>query len=151
MNKMSYIAKTQIYDGSTPLKPRIEKFLQLYLKNGNATLSHRLAGFRSVKNNQVCSSKLLSRQSVKKRLEFLQNQLVDKEIWNTKEIIKRIQIEAETATKSFDRTKALELLGKSKAMFTEKVKHSGELKTNTQPVVCVLTETAKKELEKLIG
>lgn len=50
-------------------------------------------------------------------------------------VLKRLVKEAETGVKAFERLKALELIGKNKKMFTDKVEHSGSVEAKVKVYV----------------
>ena len=70
------------------LSPKQEKFVQEYIKSGNATQSYIKAGY-SENGADVSASRLLGNASVQKRLEELQNAstnkfIIDKEFLTEK-------------------------------------------------------------------
>jgi len=70
------------------LSPKQEKFVQEYIKSGNATQSYIKAGY-SENGADVSASRLLGNASVKKRLEELKNAstkkfIIDKEFLTEK-------------------------------------------------------------------
>jgi len=81
------------------------------------------------------------------------SKLADEKLWSKQKIIEKIQEEVEkTTTKTWGKLKGLELLGRTKAAFIDKmsVKHSGKVE-NTQTNVFVVDKATSNELKKITG
>jgi phage terminase small subunit len=151
MSKMSFISKSkESYTGASPLKNiRFEKFAQQFVRTNNITLSAITAGY-SRKTAPQRGSFLRNKSDISKRIDFMLERLANKSIWDKQKIIEKLQLEAEAQTnKAYERIRALELLGKSKAIFIERIRHYGEVKS-TNPVICVINKETEKELKNLI-
>lgn len=111
------------------LTPKQEKFCQEYMKTGNASEAYRRAyNTKRMKDNSIHQKAwdMLQKPKIKdKMLEY--NEKIEKTL------IAEVSELQEFWTKMFRdeemnpqfRLKGSELLGKSKAAFTEKVEHSG--------------------------
>jgi phage terminase small subunit len=150
--KMEFIADTKKYDGSTPLKRiKFEKFIQWYIKTNNVTLSAVNAGYPQATAAQKGST-IKAREDVTLRYNYLMSKLADEKLWCKQKILEKIQTEAEaTNNKPWERIKALELLGRSKALFIDKIKHSGKIEGQTQANIFVTDKATANELRKITG
>lgn len=99
------------------LTNRQAKLVEEYVKSGNLTEATRLAGYTS----PSCAQRQLKKPHVAAYVTSLRAQLAPV-IWDASEIINRIQTLAETGKQEQTKTKCLELLARTKAMLTDKVK-----------------------------
>jgi phage terminase small subunit len=150
--KMEFIADTKKYDGSTPLKRiKFEKFIQWYIKTNNVTLSAVNAGYPQATAAQKGST-IKAREDVTLRYNYLMSKLADEKLWDKTKILQKIQEEIEKPiTKQWEKLKGLELLGRSKALFIDKVKHSGKIEGSSQANVFVVDNKTAQELKKITG
>lgn len=120
-----------------------EAFCREYIKSGNATESYKLAGY-SVKSDNAAGvegHKLLRNPKIQKRLKDRMQEISDKSIVKEVEILEILsriargtevitevevtlqgeKVEVDRAPSIPNRIKALELLGKRYAMWTDKI------------------------------
>lgn len=109
------------YDGSTKLHDaRQERYCQEYIKDLNNYQAALRAGYkqRSARNT---ASRLMSYHYIKKRIGFLSQKVAKKTEITTEKILNGIlEIAEGKKTHEMAKLKAWELLGKYKAMFTER-------------------------------
>lgn len=115
------------------LTQKQRNFADAYLASGHAGNSYRTAFEVDGKKlkQSTCStegSKLLKNPNVKNYLEDRRKELTKKAVMTADEILQEIaSIAVDTTVRPSDRLKALELLGKNQAMFTDKVEQSGAM------------------------
>ena len=150
--KMEFIVDQKKYDGSTALKRvKFEKFIQWYIKTNNVTLSAVNAGYPA-HTAAAKGSQIKAREDVQLRYNYLMSKLADEKLWDKAKIIQKIQDEVEKATtKTWEKLKGLELLGRTKGAFVDKVKHSGKIEGNTPTNVFVVDKATSNELKKITG
>lgn len=102
------------------LTERRRRFVEAYLLNPNATVAAREAGY-STHTAHVLGSRQLKRPDVQTAIKEAQTKATEAAGITIEWIADRLQTEATTAEKPADRTRALELLGKWRGMFIERV------------------------------
>ena len=116
------------------LNEKQRAFADYYLMNNNAGESYRLAydptGDRKLTQGSCYTqgSRLLQNVKVSEYLNVRRAELQSERVLTTQQILEEItQLATDRGVKPADRLKALELLGKSQALFTDKLRHEGEL------------------------
>ena len=112
------------------LTAKQKQFCIEYLKDFNGTQAAIRAGY-SDKAAKEQASENLTKTNIKEYVQKLADQITGND---NKIIIENIRFWVETRDdvecNRSDRLKASDLLGKYKAMFTEKIQHSGDMKIN---------------------
>lgn len=135
--KMEAIAATE---GMHPLtNAEYETIVQTILKDPMTDLQALSIQY---KHNRTWCYKLLQLPAVRARYDYLFSKLATKAILTRDSIINGIQEEIKKATRPADRLKGWELLGKSLALFTDKIRHEGLPKR-----IIMRTSTGKEELD----
>lgn len=120
--KMNFIVQDPNL-GCMPLKdPESEKILQDILTNPSQNLvdlGHKYG------HGDTFVYKLLYKDECRARYNWLMSKTAIKAICTRDQIVNGILQETKTAQKSADRLKAWELLGKTMALFTDKIEHTG--------------------------
>lgn len=122
-------------------KMRWEQFCLEYIKDGNASEAAVRSGFKQSHNRHL-GSKLSNSNYLKPRIEYLQQQKLEKVEVTVDWILKQLKDIANGREKTADKIRALDLLGRHLAMFTDKVKHEGLPKR-----IIIRNETSKVEEE----
>lgn len=148
--KMEFIVDKKPYDGTTALRRvKFEKFIQWYIKTNNVTLSAINAGYPQ-HTAAVKGSQIKNRDDVQLRYSYLLTKLASDKLWCKEKILEKIQVEAESVhSKPFERIKALELLGRSKALFQDKMRISGKIEGIQPANVFVIDNATASELKKI--
>lgn len=113
---------------------------------GNATVAARIAGY---KTPHVDGARVLAIARVKAVMEALRASSEDAKIATAQELrqfwtaVQRGEIPKNEPASMRDRIKASELLGKSQAMFLDRVEHSGQPQTQIAIVVHTPEEQAR--------
>ena len=115
----------EVIDPSQPLKDqRQETFCLEYLKEPIGQVAAEIAGYsHRTARHQAC--RLLTRDNIKNRLEFLRSKIQKKFDIESEWVLLKLQTLATSARRESDRIRCLELIGKYFALFTDKVKHEG--------------------------
>lgn len=128
-----------------------QKFVDYYIKTGNATDAAIKAGY-SEKTAAITGHENLRKPNVKQAIDARNKQLEDERIADIKEIksfwttVLRGDGNGENEWYDVkDRIKASELLAKTTGAFIEKVEHSGEINHNHN----VMNKLTEDELRKL--
>ena len=135
------------------MTPKQKLFISEYLKDFNATRAAIAAGYSEDTARQIGSENLSKpdiRDAVK---QYIDTALSDDAMSLKKRIVDELQGMAFGAADDVSqgaRLKALELLGKYMALFTEKVEHSGEIKTKTEIDLSSMSKAARKELRGVL-
>lgn len=112
---------SKTYDGSSPLQNTLhEEAIQYAL--ANPTFSKEVISAKFEKNPLWFFRMLRDSEPFYKRYIHLQNEAAKRNLMSREEIIKKIELETESPHSNI-RLKALEMLCKTKAMFTENIKH----------------------------
>jgi len=99
-----------------PLTERQRKFVEAYMKTGNATEAARLSGY---KNANTQGPRLLVKEGIQ---DAIANRVAaDSEVWDRRRLLKFWTDMAQSAEGDNNRLKASEYLGKAQAMFTQKI------------------------------
>lgn len=127
------------YDGSTPLKRVMqEMFVNSLLQGMSQKKAYQNAGYKS-KNPEVQASILIRNDKVKKRLEYRKQQIRAENEDKVSKIRKNLEAVAyNESEKTNDRLKALELLGKTEAMFSDRLIHTPEIPQLSQEQIALL-------------
>ena len=116
------------------INPKQKIFCEEYAKHGNGTLAYRTA-YPTVKKDgtaKVNASKLLTNTNIKKHIESLSSKATNSRIMSIIELREFwSDMARDTGTRTQERLKASELLGKSNGAFLERVEHSVDNKTIT--------------------
>ncbi len=107
-----------------PLSPKRQRFVAEYLVDNNATAAAKRAGY-SARTAKQQGSRLLTSVDVQQAVAERTLALAEKVEVNAEWVVTRLRALALGAAKESDRIRALELLGKHLAMFTERVQHIG--------------------------
>lgn len=126
------------------LSVKQELFIEAYLgkAKGNATEACRLAGYAGNENTlkQMASENLAKpyiKAAITKRLA------VNKKIMSADEVLEGLTAIAKQEEEAAgNRIRAMELLGKHHQLFTDQIKHSGEVEITT-PVLNVILSSGK--------
>lgn len=110
------------------LNDKQKAFCREYVKDFNATQAAVRSGYSEKTANRI-ASRMLSKVDIQKYIEQLKQDLTKDTKVTVEWIAEQLTDIAIQSEKDSDRIKALELLGKYKAMFTEKqkVEHSGAM------------------------
>lgn len=124
------------------MTPKQARFVEEYLFDLNATQAAIRAGY-SVKTARSVGAENLTKPDIQAAIQALQaNRSARVELTTDFVVQELIKIIKDRDTPSGARVSALVALGKHQAMFTDKVQHSGTVKTMT-------TEEINAELERL--
>lgn len=109
------------------LTPKQERFIQEYIRSGNASDALRKAGY-SPKYANTHVNKMLQNASIKARLDELQEQL-RQETEDIATTVTQFWIEMlkNESARTADRLKASELLAKAGGLFITKVENVGDI------------------------
>jgi len=114
------------------LTAKQKQFCIEYLKDFNGTQAAIRAGYSKDTANEQ-SSRLLINVNVKKKIQKLADEILGNDI---KFILENVyfwqSVRDDKEQSTTDRLKASDLLGKYKAMFTEKIEHSGGVNINIE-------------------
>lgn len=110
------------------LNDKQKAFCREYVKDFNATQAAVRSGYSEKTANRI-ASRMLSKVDIQKYIEQLKQELTKDTKVTVEWIAEQLTDIAIQSERDSDRIKALELLGKYKAMFTEKskVEHSGQM------------------------
>jgi phage terminase small subunit len=109
------------------LTDKRKAFVDEYLKDSNATQAAVRAGY-SAKSASIIGCRLLKEPQVSAALASARDKVSRRNELSVDEIVAELRrIAFGAAETESNQLKALELLGRYKAMFTEKTEHSGEL------------------------
>ena len=116
---------------------RQRKFVEAYMKTGNALESARLAGYKSP---HPTGARLLQKATIKKAIE--ERVESDPAVWGRKELIRFWTEMAQSADGDNNRLKASELLAKAEAMFVQKmeVQHNFQNKSDDEVLEDVIAD-----------
>ena len=124
------------------------KFCNHYIKHRNATKAAEVAGYKGDKKQlSVIGNENLKKVSIKEYVEKRIEKIDKKQILSLQEVLEEITsiaLEKET-TSSRDRLKALELLGKTHAAFTDKIESTNK---NINKYETMSDEELEKELKQ---
>lgn len=133
--------------------PRMLAFAIEYAKTGNGAASARAAGYTAA-YAEARAHDLLRDPRVQAELASLRDVATQSAEVDLAQVIRDLKAIAHgdlarfraggVGVKLADKIRALELLGKSKALFVEKVEHSGEVKTQAPVINLTLTAPAAK-------
>jgi phage terminase small subunit len=97
-------------------------FCEKYVECGNATEAAEVTGYSKGASARKAAYRLNKRQEIRDYIESVRQSLRPHS-WQPHEIVERLQTIADKKDgKDSDKCKALELLGKAHAMFTDRVK-----------------------------
>lgn len=109
-------------------------FCEYYLDTRNATLSYEWAFSRDLGRQlkySTCktnASRLMTKEKVKRYIdERIREATIDRSLEESEILVELSRISLNRNLREADRLKALELLGRSKAMWTDKVENNGNL------------------------
>lgn len=133
------------------ITPKLLAFVHAYAKTGNGLQSAIAAGY-APKTAKVRAHKLLLDHRVQAELARIQAAAADSAEVEVAAVLRELKKIAFGELKQFthgkigvklaDKIRALELLGKTRAMFTEKVEHSGNIENATPVINLTLTQPA---------
>jgi len=111
------------------------KFLKNYLKTGNGAEAVRKAGYKAgskggskTKRQKQITEAVISTQNLNK-LNHSLDKYYKKQNIDIDWLLKRLVNKADFSKSEMIQIKALELIGKNKKAFTDKIEHGGEIKT----------------------
>lgn len=112
-------------DPSKPLKDiRQELFVQKYVKEPVGTSAAEAAGY-STKTARHQACRLLTKEYINNRIRYLASKETEKFNIKSEWVLTKLQTLATKGRNETTQIRALELLGKYFALFTEKIKHEG--------------------------
>src|SRR5262245_9332698 len=127
-------------NGKPVLSERQERFAQHVAAGMPASRAYRAAGFKATGNGaEVNASKLLRIAKVAARIRELRREHAASCKLDAAYVIGGLRVEAETAPYAAARVRALELVGKRLALFTDKVQ--------VEPVALELSEVTVRRQE----
>lgn len=150
-NKPSHL---KLVDKEDRLTGKQEAFAQLVAKGSMLVEAYREAGYMpngSDKTQWEAASRLMANSKVLARVKQLQADMEEdrRTIERRREeyVLKRLQDEAERAETDGSRVRALELLGKTIGMFTDRV----ETDDKTERAASDIEAELRQKLERLLG
>jgi phage terminase small subunit len=108
------------------LNARHIRFAEAYVAGATAAEAMAAAGGnRTERGAEVQGSRWLNTPEIAAKIKELQDEAAERNAVTVDWIVEKLKHQAETAQKPGDRIRALEILGKYKGMFTDRVEHSG--------------------------
>ena len=117
---------------SQKLSPKQERFVAEYLIDLNATAAYKRAGYKGQgRSAENAASRLLGNVGVQEAIQVARQRLQQKSELSAQWVLDHLKTEAERVGEGSShsaRVKAVELIGKTFALFVDKVEHSGEVR-----------------------
>jgi phage terminase small subunit len=126
------------------LTPKQERFVAEYVKTSDASRAYRTAYNTNTTTHavHVAASKLMKNKLIKARLARLAQKVETRSILTAQQILEELtKLGTQKTLQARDKLKALELLGKYRKLFTERVEVKGA--DGTALVIASLSEKLK--------
>lgn len=108
----------------SPLTPKQQRFVEEYLVDLNATQAAIRAGY-SRRTARAIGAENLTKPDIAAAIASAKEERAERVRVNAAWVVKRLVIEAQ-GEKAGVRVRALELIGKHKGMFVDKIEHTGD-------------------------